>query len=297
MSVKTCHRRTGVAISQLSINEIDKLTNNSMFVPGLFSCLDRTCRSCYGYSPDSKPQLSIKEIKVLARHYSYKVGNFPSFHINIHYQGNSDSLLSKFRYAMTLYCSETRKIWIKIMIANTKFTLDEYLSVVNEISCFVDGNNFDYDRFINQYTQTDFDIWLEPKHYETALKEFFSDMIFEYGDHLCFGETKCYFLHTALSHKNLYLFNLLLSLGCRIDTVDDQGNTIYHLLVDIPADKYSLSAITNPDAPFDAYRKIAMQFPEWRSTATTIFTLAYCPETPLFELPNELIHRILLLIN
>ena len=82
-----------------------------------------------------------------------------------------------------------------------------------------------------------------------------------------------------------------------MDTVDDQGNTIYHLLVDIPIDKYSLLAITNPDAPFDVYRKIAMRFPEWRSTATTIFTLAYCPETPLFELPNELIHRILLLIN
>ena len=248
-------------------------------------------------SPESKPLLSLTETISLTKRHMSACKSSPCFDRIANWLNNPDSLLSRFSVAMTMYCSETRKVWIGIMIANTKFTLDEYLTVVDQILNFVDGNNFDYDRFIDEYTQTNFDIWLAPKHYETAIREFFSDMIFEYGDHLCFGETKCYFLHTALSHKNLYLFNLLVSLGCRIDTVDDQGNTIYHLLVDIPADKYSLSAITNPGAPFDAYRKIAMQFPEWRSTATTIFTLAYCPETPLFELPNELIHRILLLIN
>ena len=248
----------------------------------------KSCRSHYLESGENRPNYSIKEINEATKDLLGAECDL-STQINIVHLTQTNPVF-KYIHATKLNNVKTRDVWIKMMVRYTQVDVASYFMILRSMSRDI-RNGYEHSRDI---------LFGMPSNFRNqgtiqSVREYWINMVAEYGNYICFGKVRAYFLHSAVSAEAWLLLELLISLGCNPECENDKGHTIYDLMVTKLPPRSLLQKIVTPNVPFETYRKIACQYPGWITKVTTVFTLAYCPESPFFHLPKELIHHILLL--
>ncbi len=248
----------------------------------------KSCRSRYLESGENRPNYSIREINEATKDILGAECDLSTQleRVNL----TQTNPVFKYIHATKLKDVKTRNVWIKMMVRYTQVDMASYFMLLRSMSRDIQ-NGGEHSRDLLFGRPSNF--W--DRGTIESVREYWINMVAEYRDYICFGKIRAYFLHSAVSAESWLLLELLISLGCNPECENDKGNTIYDLMVTKLPPRSLLQKIVTPNVPFETYRKIACQYPEWIPEVTTVFTLAYCSESPFFHLPKELIHHILLL--